>query len=146
PRGPGPAQRPARSQPMSATDTGVRPRRLGELLVERGLVSDKDLARALALQRHTRDPLGGILLALGLVRRYDLYHTLSELWELPFVDLSREPADRVLLQSLPMELMIRERFVPVTKAGADRKSTRLNSSHDQISYAVFCLKKKKKIK
>src|SRR2546421_8660647 len=27
----------------------------------------------------------------------------------------------------------------------DRKSTRLNSSHDQISYAVFCLKKKKSI-
>src|SRR5206468_11535950 len=29
-------------------------------------------------------------------------------------------------------------------SGKDRKSTRLNSSHDQISYAVFCLKKKKK--
>src|SRR5206468_9119530 len=29
-------------------------------------------------------------------------------------------------------------------ARTDRKSTRLNSSHDQISYAVFCLKKKKK--
>src|SRR3989440_1375336 len=28
----------------------------------------------------------------------------------------------------------------------DRKSTRLNSSHDQISYAVFCLKKKKHFK
>src|SRR2546427_6826631 len=28
----------------------------------------------------------------------------------------------------------------------DRKSTRLNSSHSQISYAVFCLKKKKKSK
>src|SRR2546427_3401067 len=28
--------------------------------------------------------------------------------------------------------------------GKDRKSTRLNSSHSQISYAVFCLKKKKK--
>src|SRR2546430_9959699 len=28
--------------------------------------------------------------------------------------------------------------------GIDRKSTRLNSSHSQISYAVFCLKKKKK--
>src|SRR2546430_3586728 len=27
--------------------------------------------------------------------------------------------------------------------GADRKSTRLNSSHSQTSYAVFCLKKKK---
>src|SRR2546427_7498182 len=30
------------------------------------------------------------------------------------------------------------------QAGGDRKSTRLNSSHSQISYAVFCLKKKKK--
>src|SRR2546428_2634028 len=36
----------------------------------------------------------------------------------------------------------------ITAAGQslDRKSTRLNSSHDQISYAVFCLKKKKKKK
>src|SRR2546421_6146009 len=32
------------------------------------------------------------------------------------------------------------------KSFPDRKSTRLNSSHDQISYAVFCLKKKKKQK
>src|SRR2546428_7731349 len=30
---------------------------------------------------------------------------------------------------------------PSTSARADRKSTRLNSSHDQISYAVFCLTK-----
>src|SRR2546430_8875187 len=30
-----------------------------------------------------------------------------------------------------------------TVKGIDRKSTRLNSSHSQISYAVFCLKKKK---
>src|SRR3712207_8152857 len=40
-----------------------------------------------------------------------------------------------------------ERRLPVREAGedrrsADRKSTRLNSSHANISYAVFCLKKK----
>src|SRR2546430_4316870 len=35
--------------------------------------------------------------------------------------------------------------VPVTPSGGDRKSTRLNSSHSQISYAVFCLKKKRHI-
>src|SRR2546427_2187270 len=35
-----------------------------------------------------------------------------------------------------------ERFLSRSLA-ADRKSTRLNSSHSQISYAVFCLKKKK---
>src|SRR2546430_6641463 len=33
---------------------------------------------------------------------------------------------------------------PDHRAERDRKSTRLNSSHSQISYAVFCLKKKKK--
>src|SRR5206468_11225515 len=39
-----------------------------------------------------------------------------------------------------MEL-VRARFHRVIEV--DRKSTRLNSSHDQISYAVFCLKKKR---
>src|SRR2546421_1860854 len=34
-------------------------------------------------------------------------------------------------------------FPYTTLFRSDRKSTRLNSSHDQISYAVFCLKKKK---
>src|SRR5258708_22504409 len=34
----------------------------------------------------------------------------------------------------------------VNRGRADRKSTRLNSSHQIISYAVFCLKKKKRVK
>src|SRR2546430_8286741 len=34
-------------------------------------------------------------------------------------------------------------FASLASAPGDRKSTRLNSSHSQISYAVFCLKKKK---
>src|SRR2546430_15577900 len=36
------------------------------------------------------------------------------------------------------------RAVPIVLEHRDRKSTRLNSSHSQNSYAVFCLKKKKK--
>src|SRR5688572_31732120 len=40
--------------------------------------------------------------------------------------------------------VVRERVrEPVEGGVQDRKSTRLNSSHSQISYAVFCLKKKK---
>jgi len=34
--------------------------------------------------------------------------------------------------------------LPIIISSSDRKSTRLNSSHITISYAVFCLKKKKK--
>src|SRR5688572_31297930 len=40
--------------------------------------------------------------------------------------------------------VINTRPLKAFKAGQDRKSTRLNSSHSQISYAVFCLKKKNK--
>src|SRR2546430_5652355 len=36
----------------------------------------------------------------------------------------------------------RRRYDPAPLLAVDRKSTRLNSSHSQISYAVFCLKKK----
>src|SRR5256885_6016687 len=39
-----------------------------------------------------------------------------------------------------------ERWLSALQKRGDRKSTRLNSSHLVISYAVFCLKKKKKIK
>src|SRR5258708_11673598 len=38
----------------------------------------------------------------------------------------------------------RGRFASTRAGSSDRKSTRLNSSHQIISYAVFCLKKKKK--
>src|SRR2546430_12201045 len=40
-----------------------------------------------------------------------------------------------------LDLRARHRVAPALRR--DRKSTRLNSSHSQISYAVFCLKKKK---
>src|SRR2546427_4046069 len=38
----------------------------------------------------------------------------------------------------------RSKLGKIGQLNEDRKSTRLNSSHSQISYAVFCLKKKKK--
>src|SRR2546430_10086560 len=44
---------------------------------------------------------------------------------------------------LPVLVSMKEGWLSSMKE--DRKSTRLNSSHSQISYAVFCLKKKKKL-
>src|SRR2546427_1901289 len=51
------------------------------------------------------------------------------------------PAER---QDPPTEDQQPDVRVAVHRRNRDRKSTRLNSSHSQISYAVFCLKKKKK--
>src|SRR2546426_3396042 len=44
----------------------------------------------------------------------------------------------------PISINLREIDEGLSRRGGDRKSTRLNSSHLVISYAVFCLKKKKK--
>src|SRR2546427_8812067 len=50
------------------------------------------------------------------------------------------PVDHVVVPRADLRHQLRV----VPGLGQDRKSTRLNSSHSQISYAVFCLKKKKK--
>src|SRR2546427_8860889 len=67
--------------------------------------------------------------------------------------ISSAPARRARLDAAPPRRRVRRRGSrgrgPTTppdryRTGcSDRKSTRLNSSHSQISYAVFCLKKKK---
>src|SRR5688572_31023626 len=48
----------------------------------------------------------------------------------------------LIARGRPLPVVLRSLYAPVKIE--DRKSTRLNSSHSQISYAVFCLKKKKK--
>src|SRR2546421_4323557 len=60
----------------------------------------------------------------------------------PYTTLFRSAPSR----SAPVLLSpfgVAEREKERERGHEDRKSTRLNSSHDQISYAVFCLKKKK---
>src|SRR2546427_7627845 len=71
----------------------------------------------------------------------------------PRVDLRQRECIVLLLpvSALRRDLVGRLHHLPSFARGGphsrrDRKSTRLNSSHSQISYAVFCLKKKKKNK
>src|SRR2546430_13097880 len=61
----------------------------------------------------------------------------------PYTTLFRSDCISITDQ-IPRRLVPRKRFSNLLRGPLDRKSTRLNSSHSQISYAVFCLKKKKK--
>src|SRR2546427_6657517 len=58
-----------------------------------------------------------------------------------YVSVSRFKQALTIYTDNKQELL---RAVSKSSERPDRKSTRLNSSHSQISYAVFCLKKKKK--
>src|SRR3989475_4173166 len=74
------------------------------------------------------------------------YTTLFRSVRAPQAFLFDEPLSNL---EAPLRSELRSEILKLHRAlGAtmiDRKSTRLNSSHSQISYAVFCLKKKKKI-
>src|SRR2546430_6738626 len=77
-------------------------------------------------------------------------YTLSLHDALPILLSVRAPQTRVprpaneRMQFTPIGLSVSCSPLVIGVTGLDRKSTRLNSSHSQISYAVFCLKKKKK--
>lgn len=100
----------------SPSQSRSRPR-LGEALIERGLIREEDLKRALDYQQRTGDRLGRILTALGLVRRHQLYRVLAELWGYPFVDLLRERVDRHLARRFNPEELVRLRCIPVRHVG-----------------------------
>lgn len=69
---------------------------LGQMLVERGLLSEADLQRGLALQREQRERLGRVLIDLGFLSQSDLYTVISDQLGIPRVD----PAE---LQEIPFQ-------------------------------------------
>src|SRR2546430_11815616 len=68
----------------------------------------------------------------------------------PYTTLFRSPLAIAVIGGVLISMVLSLIITPAVhfylggKRGEDRKSTRLNSSYSQISYAVFCLKKKKK--
>src|SRR2546422_3236560 len=93
-----------------------------------------------------RRPPRSTLFPYTTLFRSDYLHLLIEATKLAFSDREQYYGDPSQV-AIPSEVLLSEAYA---KGRAelidmrDRKSTRLNSSHGYISYAVFCLKKKKK--
>jgi len=87
--------------------------RLGEYLVQRGLISDIQLTTALHQQRRTGERLGRLLLILGYVRRLDLGRALADLWQLPFITIDERSVDPRVAQRVPLAATLQHRAVPL---------------------------------
>src|SRR2546427_2113029 len=85
-----------------------------------------------------RRPPRSTLFPYTTLFRSDKFLVVTEAVRLKKFDSSR--ACLALISRFPLRTSETIEAVPKS---LDRKSTRLNSSHSQISYAVFCLKKKK---
>ena len=88
--------------------------RLGEILIERKLITQEDLARALELQRErSGDKLGKILVDLGFVAQRDVLSALSEQLQVPVLAIEGPPAVSPELEKLSVKFLRQFRCLPL---------------------------------
>ncbi len=90
---------------------------LGQVLRERGVLSQADLTRALALQAREDARFGDILLANGMVSREELYDALAFQYSCMVADLKREKPDVRLIDRLGADFCIRKGLLPWKRVG-----------------------------
>lgn len=96
------------------TEQRTRPRRrMGEILVDNGVLSPELLDRRLLEQREEGSPLGRILMSHGDVTRLQLWAALAEAWNIDSIDLIRNTPDPALLDGIDSSVLLSERWVPV---------------------------------
>jgi len=88
---------------------------IGELLLEKGLITPEHLAQALALRKKTGQRLDKALVELGCVSEEQILREMSEQLGIPMVDLADVQIDVETLRSLPPKLVYRRGLVPLQK-------------------------------
>ena len=88
---------------------------IAEVLLERGLISPRQLAEAMELRKTERLRMDRALVRLGHVSEEQMLKVLSEQLGMPMVDLANVRIDVETLRSLPSKLVFRKHIVPVSR-------------------------------
>jgi type IV pilus assembly protein PilB len=91
--------------------------KLGEKLVEAGVIKEAQLHEALAVQKRSNEKLGTILVRLKFIDDDDLTEALSQIFDLPSINLDNieiEPKD---LRVIPADVAKRYKAIPVSRTG-----------------------------
>ena len=90
-----------------------RPKQLGQILLEHGLLAQDQLDRALEEHRNTPKSLGRVLIDLGFIRERDLVRALAEQVGLEFVDLTEYRIDAAIATLIPETICRRYRALAI---------------------------------
>ncbi|MFN8901580.1 MAG: GspE/PulE family protein, partial [Lysobacteraceae bacterium] len=96
---------------MSTFPSAARKIRLGDLLVENGLITADQLQHALGEQRRLGGKLGRTLIDLGMVRENDMLQLLSRQLSIPLIDLRSFRFDAAMVRKIPETLARRFRSI-----------------------------------
>jgi general secretion pathway protein E len=99
-------------------DTTVR-RRLGEILIERGKLDVATLERALRLQQESGERLGALLVTLGVVAQRDVSEALAVQLALPLVDVASYPEFPILEERVSLRFLREARALPLREDDAE---------------------------
>ncbi len=92
-------------------------KKLGEILVEEGLLREEQVQEALKRQRATGELLGESLVQLGYLSEMDIARTIVRQFGLPFIDASKYRIPMDVVGSVPSDLMLQNHFVVLDKIG-----------------------------
>lgn len=92
-------------------------KRLGDLLVEEGIITEQQVQQALAAQKQTGSKLGATLIELGFVTEQQMLSFLSQQLFIPLIDLNRAHVDIDAVQILPEVHARRLRALVMSKQG-----------------------------
>ncbi|MCE5285378.1 MAG: Flp pilus assembly complex ATPase component TadA [Pelosinus sp.] len=92
-------------------------KRLGDLLIEAGILTQEKLDKALGIQKKTGERLGKILLNLGYVSENDMIEALELQLGIPHVVLADMTIDKSAAASIPVAIAERYQAIPIKKDG-----------------------------
>ena len=88
-------------------------KQLGDILIEKKLVTPEELQRALAEQERTGEFLGTALIKMGCLSEVQLLQSLSEQLNIPFVNLEQLTIDRAVIKRVPARLVEHYKVMPI---------------------------------
>ena len=91
--------------------------RLGEILVEKKLITPQELESALKEQQRTKEALGKILLKMGLIKEKEFLQAITEQQGIPFVELKYLEIPDNVIQSVPAKFVWHYKVMPINVEG-----------------------------
>lgn len=95
----------------------VTNKHLGELLVERGIVNQEQIAMAMAYQKEHGSLFGGVLVELKFATEEDIAQALTCQYGFPYLPLANYEIDPDVLEAVPQDVCCKFCLIPIDKIG-----------------------------
>ncbi|MFC1675337.1 hypothetical protein ACFL1K_05590 [Candidatus Omnitrophota bacterium] len=92
-------------------------KQLGELLIERGIIKQKQLDKAMELQKEKGGLIGEILVEMGFTKEEDIAQALTAQYGFPYLPLANYEISQEVIDCVPARVVRQYMMVPIDKIG-----------------------------